>query len=146
MRSAYATAGADGDAVVSRPIDVVPHDQEVAGKAHLLDDVELEAQTLLGIRAPLPRPVAPVEPLAAQPFQIGGGRLTLRHGKERQADLAERQRQIAAAVRDLHGGRDRVGVVRQRAQHLVGGLDEELFGLELEPVGVREHVARLDCK
>ncbi len=41
---ARATSGADGDVRLLRPTDEVLDDQEVAGEAHRIDDVELEIQ------------------------------------------------------------------------------------------------------
>ena len=38
---ARAAPGADGDIVQARPVDIVPHDEEVIGKAHLDDDGKL---------------------------------------------------------------------------------------------------------
>ena len=43
---ARAAAGADGDGVVLGPLDEVGDDEEVAGKAHALDDAELVVEPL----------------------------------------------------------------------------------------------------
>ena len=138
-----ATARADGDAVVTGPADVVPDDQEVAGEAHLVDDVELEAQPLLGLGTP-DLAVAAIETLAAEPLQVRAGRLARRHRKAREPGIAQRQLEATAATGHLERGRQRLRIVGQRTQHLLGGLEVELLRVELEPLRVRQDVAGLD--
>ena len=41
-----------------------------------------------------------------------------------------------AALGDLHGAGQHAGRVGKQARHLVGGLDEELVGVEFEAIGV----------
>ncbi len=48
---ARAAARAHRYAVLLRPVDKVPHDEEVAGKAHLRDDAELVFEPVLGLLA-----------------------------------------------------------------------------------------------
>ena len=151
IRSAYATSdpaaeprpGPDADAVLARPAHVVPHDQEVAGEAHLGDDAEFEPEPLLRGGRPAAG-VSPLQALAAEPLQVGLCRLAARHREARQLDVAERQVERRAALRDLQRRRERVHEVRQRGGHLRAGLEVELLRLEPEPLGVAQQVARLD--
>ena len=111
-----AAARAHGHAVLARPADVVPDDQEVAREAHLLDDVELEPQPLpgLGRRAAA---VAPGHALAAQALELGGRRRALRHREARQARVAQAAAR-SPAQRSAISTRDRQGaqVVGQGAR------------------------------
>ncbi len=131
------------DAVLARPQHVVPHDQEVAGEAHLGDDAELEAQALLRVGGRAVG-VAPGHALAAEPLQVHLGRLVARHREPRQLDVAERQAEGRAALGDLHRHRQGVEEVGQRLGHLGRGLEVELLRVEAEALRVAEDVARLD--
>ena len=138
-----ATARADGDAVVTGPADVVPDDQEVAGEAHLVDDVELEAQPLLGLGTPDLAVARGRDPRGrAAPGTCWPSRP--RHRKAREAGIAQRQLEATAATGHLERGRQRLRIVGQRTQHLLGGLEVELLRVELEPLRVRQHVPGLD--
>ena len=90
--------GAHADAVLARPAHVVPHDQEVAGEAHLGDDAELEAQPLLRALGRAVR-VAAGHALAAQALEVDLGGLVAGHREARQLDVAQRQRRGPCSAR-----------------------------------------------
>ena len=137
------TSRTDGDAVVARPANVVPHDQEVTGEAHLLDHIQLEPKPFLCLGTPH-SPVATIQPVTAQALQVAGGGLALGHGERGETRIAERQLQPAAALGHLERGGQRLRILRQRKQHLGGGLEVELLGVELEAFRVRQHITSLD--
>ena len=119
------SSGADRNPVLFRPVDEVGNDQEVAGKTHLRDSLELEVEARLVLGAPCStRALVREERLepALQPCRRKIAAVIVeRHARRRrvarQLRLAKFERQVAAA-RDL-------GRVRQSRWHV----DEKLFHL-----------------
>ena len=88
---------------------------------------------------------APPESLAAHLLKVAvdGVALGDREGRER---ILHRVQLEVAALGDLHGAGKQGGVVREEARHLVGALDEELVGVELEAILVVNLGAGLDAE
>ena len=123
--------------------DEVGDDQEVAGVAHRDDHAELVVEALLELRRD--RPVAALEArlaLLAQPRLDG---LAVGHREVRDAQLAERQREVGH-LGDAPAVEDRVVLVGEQRRHLGRRLHVELVGLELEPAGRVEVVAGPDAQ
>jgi hypothetical protein len=142
-----APARTDPDALAFGIGDEVGHDQEVAGEAHLADDVELVLRlAAVAVRhaAGEPRGEAAVD-LLAQPRLLGLalGHRELRHEVARGEDgrvvadpLGDRQRVVAGA------GQPCV----PELPHLLGGLQVEVAGVELQPLRVGERRAGLHAQ
>ena len=138
-----AAAGADADPASPRERDEVRHDQEVVREAHLPDRLQLERETVaqLGRLAP----VALHEAGVAEPGEILERIAPVRSREPRQQDPAELHAHVAA-LGDLERARHRLGEMRERGLHLLGGLEVELVGVELPVARVRERVAGLDTE
>ena len=119
----------DRNPVVLRPFDEVGDDQEIAGEAHLDDDVELELQPVaidlgpravrVGALAPRDLGQPPGEPFArivAQLLRLAGA-VAGQAGQDRPALRRDRR----TALRDVQRHVDRLGqVAEQRAHHRRG--------------------------
>src|SRR6266540_3626110 len=131
------------DAVVAGEPDEVPHDQEVAGEPHLLDDQELGVEPLADLFCD--GPVAFAGALLDQLPEVAVQRLSGRRIEPGQVQLAEAQVELAR----LGDAQGRVAGLGQRGEdlpHLGGWLQEELVGVELQPVGVCEDLLLLDAQ
>ena len=71
--------------------------------------------------------------------------LVVRRGEDGKLVLPESELEVAAPG-DVDGVADRLRTLRKRRLHLLGGLDEELVGLEAPAVGVIERLAGLDAE
>ncbi|SMG02914.1 titin [Burkholderia singularis] len=149
---AGAAARPDRHTVVFRPVDEVRDDQEVAGKAHLLDRSALEIETLVirgALRIALGRVrielrEAFLEPFLGQLHEIVVERHPVGRRKERQLRLAEFERQVAA-LGDLDRVRERRRQIREQRGHLVLRT-EILVGREtLLTARIRQDVAFRDA-
>ena len=143
---AGAAARAHRDAVLLGPADEVGDDEEVAGEAHLADDVELALQALpvdLGVDgAELGQPLLEARPgLLAQEF-LGGHAAGNRIG--RQAHLAELEGE-AGAARYLDGVGQRFRDVGEEARHLLGGAQVLLLRIAANAIGVGQQSAVVDA-
>ena len=128
----------DRDAVIPRIADEVPHDKEVAGVAHALDDVDLVGELRVVFLNGMPqRPAlrqitqarqALLEPLSDDMLEILVDRETLRHVEARQVVLLRTQVDVAAL-----GNRHRV---LQRFREIPKYLGHFLRRLEIELVAV----------
>ncbi len=127
--SARAAAGTNRDPLLLRPADEVRHDQEVAGKAHPLDDGQLEIEPLAIIldghaRHGIVLAEALVEALVRLAAQHLG--LVLAFREARQDRRLEDARPVGAAHRDLDRVLDRLGQVAEQPLHLGAGLEAVL--------------------
>jgi hypothetical protein len=143
-------AGADRDAVLLRPVDEVGDDQEVAGEAHLDDDVQLQLEPGLVVRAGLAGRQwrfleafdQPLARLAADPAVQG---FVAGHRERRQVIGAQPQSQVAA-LRQRHGVVQRVRCIGdEQRRHFVGGLEVLLRAVVMRPAGVVQHPAAGDA-
>ena len=143
------------DALLARVANEVPHDQEVAGKAHLLDHADFFLQPALVVRQRVPQQAALrlrrqarpplLKPLPGHLFEVTLQGKAVGDGKVREGILLARQRQVAALgdfQRPLHRLRHRP----KHLQHLLGALEVELVGVELHPVGIADQLAHLDAE
>ena len=126
------------DPLLAREADEVRHDQEVAGVAHRQDHAQLVVEALLQLRGH--RPVAALEAALALGPQPALDRVALGDREVRDAQLAERQRDVGH-LRDAPAVPDRVGVVREERRHLGRRLHVELGAVEPHAVGRVEVVA-----
>jgi len=120
----------DRDVVGLGPFDEVGNDQEIAGKTHLDDDVELEIEpveidlALLGghlaiERQALGQPGVRVE---AQLCRLG-----IAIAREAWQDRVAMRRGYRAAMRNDDGVADRFGNVREQVLHRLGRLEPRLW-------------------
>ena len=132
---ARAAARPDRDAIALGPLDEVGHDQEVAGKLHLGDDVDLVGEALVVV---LPRE-AWRQDAAAQSCLEARFRLppqlrrlrcelillagSLARGHEPRQDRLAAPRPVGAALGDLDGVVQGLRQVGEQLRHLVGGLE-----------------------
>ena len=115
-----------------RVVDDVPHDQEVRGEAHRLDDAELVLQPLehdRGRRLAVPV-LRPFDRELAQVRRLG---VTLGHREARQHRVAELELDVGA-LRDPQRGVTRFGHLVEQAAHLDHALQVVLVAVEPEPV------------
>ena len=134
-----AAPGPDRDPDLLGVGDEVPDDQEVARELHVDDDLQLALESLA---------VQILVGLAAQGSELGEALLqalasdladvldlvdAVGELEVGQLGLAELELDVAH-LRDPAGVLERLGVAREVAPHLVGGLDEELGAVVLEPL------------
>ena len=93
-----AAARADRDALLARPADPVPRDQEVRGVAHARDRGELEVEPVADVLRHV-RAVALDQALLAQLAQVRVGGVTLGAVERRQQVLAQRRARRRSARR-----------------------------------------------
>ena len=148
-------ARAHRNAMLARVADEVPHNQEVSGKLHLLDDGDFLRQTLLVIsdavlrwsftpgRAQCLQP--PSESITGHVFEIAVQRITVRYVKVRER-IADFFQPHVAAFRDRQGAREHVGRIFKDALHFFMTLDEKPAALELHAIGVLDGLAGLDAQ
>ena len=134
----------DRDPLPPRVRDEVPHDEEIPGESHLLDDAELEAEAL-DHRVGGGRAVARGQALVGQVLQVRIEREPVGHLVARQMELPERELDIAP-LRHGQGVRVRLGQLLEHRAHLVGRLQVELFGREAPAVRVGHRRAGLDAQ
>ena len=138
-----AAARTDGDTDALGVAHKVGDDQKVVDKAHALDHVLL----VFELRALLVRPfaIALGEAVGAELFKVCERGVALRHLEFRQMVLAERKLQIAA-LGDLAGVLDRLGIVGKQRRHLLGRTKIEALRLIAHAVFVVHGLARLDAE
>ena len=138
-----AAARTDGDTDALGVAHKVGDDQKVVDKAHALDHVLL----VFELRALLVRPfaIALGEAVGAELFEVCERGVALRHLEFRQMILAEREFQIAA-LGDLAGVLDRLGIVGKQRRHLLGRTKVEALRLIAHAVFVVHGLARLDAE
>ena len=136
-------AGSNRHAVGARPVDEIRDDQEIAGKSHLADDIELGAQALviaLGrgraglLRQPLRQPAPRL--LAQEVLRAD----TARQRIFWQAHLAELQDQTAAPS-DLDRVGERLRHVRKQGGHLLRRAQVLLMAVTAHAARIRQQRA-----
>ena len=141
------------DLLLLGPVDEVGNDQEVAGKPHLPDDVDLQREPVavgdLGLLGDRPQFVQLVEP-AGQPVPAGPGEervqgLALLDREHREVVGAKLQLQVAA-LRHLERVGHRLGAGGEMGGHLLGRLEVEGVGGEAEAARVVDGAAGLDAE
>ena len=138
-----ASSRADADALGLGPADVVGHDEEVAGEAHLLDDIHLVlslGEVLLARSAG----EASLHPAGDLLFEPAGFGLVLRH-REARHEVTVHERHFAAFAQRQRVG-DGLRMIREQRPHLLGALEVELVRVEVEPVRVVEGRRRLHAQ
>ena len=137
-----AAARAHRDAHAPGVADKIGDDEEIVGKAHLLDHVLFVLQLgPAGRIVPVPLPVAVVTEL----FQIREAVVPLRQLEFRQVVLAEGEFQVAH-LRDLPGVLHRPLEGGKESLHLLRAAQVEVPGLVAHPVLIVQRLAGLDAK
>ena len=143
---ARATARPHRNALILRPFDEVGHDEEVAGKAHRLDDVELEREAVVvDLLAHARRDAARGDACRESGLRFLDQHAGLVHGadgKARQDRLAG-ARPIGASLRDLDRRGRRFGQIGEQVEHF-GPRLEPMFRRELAPLGLADDGALRD--
>ena len=124
--------------------DQIGDDQEIRGEPHGRDRRQLELDPLthlVGERVAVSRRSA----LIRQATQVRVDALTGRRLEDGQPLDAHLQRDVAS-LGDLEGGVTRVRVVTEQRAHLLGRLQEELFGVEFEAARLVDRRAGLDAQ
>ena len=144
----------DRNAALAREPHEVPHDQEVAGKAHLLHELDFPAEALLVGLERVAQPVrrarplqlfaAPREAFPRDLLEEAVERLSGRHLEVREDVLLLFQVYVAA-LGNLHGAGERLRDLAEQLEHLLGGLEEELVGRKLHPGRVVHGLPGLDA-
>src|SRR5438477_8239919 len=111
----------------------VPDDEEVAGKALALDDVELVVDAFLKLRSDAA--VALDRPLHDELAQVRFGGLFGGRAIDGGIALLEIQLDIAA-VGDGQRVAEGLGLIREEDLHLIRGFQKELVGRELEAISL----------
>ena len=138
------TARADADADALGVVDEVGGHQEVAGEAHLADDAHLVGGLVAAVlRHAVREPVGQAAlDLLDQPRLLG---LPLGH-REAGHEVAALGELHVAALGDQQGVVARLGMLGPERAHLLGGLQVEVAGVELEPVRVGHRLAGLHAQ
>ena len=144
-RAARRTSGTARNPLLAGEPHEVPHDQEVAGVAHLLDHAQLEVQPLAMSVRDAVLAVTEFHPLFAQFTQVVDVLLPCGRLKDRVVPRFQIELNINAVgdfLRPRHGileaGKDGV--------HFGGSADEELVGVHLHPFGVGSLDLRVDAQ
>ncbi len=141
------------DGIVLGPLDEVGDDQEVAGEAHLDDDVQLDGQPLVIDFAPLAEVrglrVEDAHQALLQPLaRLGDEECVRGHalgdGEVRQAGLPQGQLQVAAPG-DLDAVLQRLGDVREQLHHLLGAAQVLLLAVAVRATRIVQGAALADA-
>ena len=143
-------ARAHGDAVVLGPVDELLHDEEVAGEAHLKDDLELVLQAVaVGLRVDAGA-VGVLFQAAFQTFLGQAAELGIQAGAFGQ--LVDREIVVphvqfhVAALGDLGRVAQGLGQMAEHGLHLLAGLVVEVMGAEAHALGVVHGGLGLDAE
>ena len=133
----------DRNVMLPRPVDEIPHDQEIIHIPHLPDDAELVVQ-LLPDRAVIIR-VAFCQSVGAELVEIAPRVISLRNVELRQLRHAKLDLHIAP-VRDHRRVVDRLLRIGKQFPHLQFALDIVLSSVVAHPVLVGDFFCRLDTE
>ena len=128
-----ATSRADRNIMAAAVIDEVPDNEEVAGIAHRVDDVQLKVQTLAHLL--IHNIITLRQSLLAQVTQIAHSIIALRHRKLRQQQMAEFHLHIAA-VGNFIGIAQSLRAIAEQRLHLI-------IAFQIIAVVVEAHTIRL---
>ena len=134
-----AAARADGDIVVAGKLDIVPYDEEVRRKAHLVDDVQLVIHAFPHFRRH--RVVPRRQGLFAELAQVRLVRLPFGNGEFRQMALVKGYLHIAL-IGDFQRRIQRFRHIGKQLGHFVTALHVKLVVGKAEMVRVFEGTAR----
>ena len=134
--------GADGDARLFCKVDKVRHDQEVVGKAHLLDHVNLIVQLLPVFRVLFA--IALGKALGAKLFQVCQRVISRRELEFRKVIFSKREFHIAA-FGNFHGIFKRLVRLWEALAQLLLGFEIEFFRLKFQAVRIVDGLAHLDA-
>ena len=123
-------------------VDKVPDDEEVAGVAHRIDDVQLKVQTLA--HRLVHHLIALRQSLLAQMAQIAYRVEALRHGKLRQQQMAELQLHVAAVCNPA-GILQRLRIATKKLCHLLRAFEIKAVVRETHTARVVNIARRLDA-
>ena len=124
-------------------VDEVPDDEEVAGIAHRIDNVQLKVQTLA--HRLVHDLVALRQSLLAQMTQIAYGIEAVRHRKLRQQQMAELQLHVAA-VGNPAGILQRLRIAAKQLRHLLRAFEIKAVVREAHTARVVNIARRLDAQ
>ncbi len=137
-----------------RVADEVPHDHEIAGKLHLLDDLYFPREPLLVVADLVLQPTLrlqlaqhfhpPREAFAANTFEVAVDIHSRRHIESRKRIAHLVQLEIAP-LSDRQRPLQDVGLAAEDLLHFLVALHEELVGLELHAILFGDRLARLDA-
>ncbi len=141
------------DALALSPIDKVRNNKEIAGEAHLLDNLDLHLQPLAVLRLQLRADLLQLaqqsqpllQPVAAGVLKQALQRLARRHGEDGEVVLAELQLEVAA-LGHLHRVAQGLWAPAELACHHVWRLEIQLVGGKLEAARIADHLAGLDAE
>ena len=135
--------------------DEIPHNQEVAGEAHLLEHVDFRGEALLirgeglalaaFLGGALEQRDALEETFANNFFEITVQGVAFRDAEFGEGIGDPLDPQVAAAG-DLHGARESLRKIRKHGGHLFGSLEIKLVGGEPHAVLVAHGLAGLDAQ
>ena len=128
-----ATSRTDRNIMATAIIDKIPDNEEVAGIAHSVDDVQLKIQTLADLL--IHNLIALRQSLLAQVTQIAHGIKALRHRKLRQQQMAELHLHVAA-VSNFIGIAQSLRTIAEQRLHLI-------IAFQIIAVVVKAHTVRL---
>ena len=134
-RTARGTSRTARNALLDREPHEVPHDQEVAGVTHLLDDAQFVLHPRPMHVGDVVGPVAVDHPVLAQFAQIVDVLLALGRLEDRVVPRLQIELNIDT-VGNLLRPRDGMFEAGEDGVHLFGRADEELIGIHLHPLGV----------
>ena len=139
-----ATTRADRDALTFGVVDVIKDNEVIVGIAHGLDHADLILQAVfVGLRHV--RPIAAFQTLPTEFLKVCLIVHPVRCLVIRDLGVTKLEVKLTL-VCDLLGVLTGFRYHREEIVHLVGGLDVELVGLELHPVGVLNGLAGLDAQ
>ena len=124
-------------------IDKVPDNEEVAGVAHRIDDVQLKIQTLADLL--IHNLIALRQSLLAQVTQIAHGIKALRHRKLRQQQMAELHLHVAA-VSNFIGIAQSLRTIAEQRLHLVIAFKIVAVVVEAHTIRLINRARRLDAQ
>ena len=138
-----ATSRTDRNIMAAAIIDEVPYNEEVAGVAHSVDDVQLKIQTLAYLL--IHNLVALRQGLLAQVAQIAHGIKALRHRELRQQQMAELHLHVAA-VSNFIGIAQSLRTIAEQCLHLIIAFQIIAVVVEAHTIRLINRARRLDAQ
>ena len=138
-----ATSRTDRNIMTATVVDEVPDNEEVAGVAHRVDDVQLKVQTLAHLL--IHNLIALRQSLLAQVTQIAHGIKAIRHRKLRQQQMAELHLHVAA-VGNFIGIAQSLRTIAEQCLHLIIAFQIIAVVVEAHTIRLINRAGRLDAQ
>ena len=138
-----ATTRTDRNIMTAAVVNEIPNNEEVAGVAHRVDDIQLKVQTLAHLL--IHNLIALRQSLLAQVTQIAYGIKALRHRELRQQQMAELHLHVAA-VGNFIGIAQSLRAIAEQRLHLIIAFQIIAVVVEAHTIRLINRARRLDAQ